>query len=190
MNVLVVYAHPNPTSFSSSLYQLVCTEFRQKGDRVDCLDLYNDNFNPCLSQQEWIAYMTKNNGVGKEPYIEQLQWAEALILIYPTWWMGPPAILKGWFDRIWLPGVAANYGEGKLKAGLTTIKKIMVVTTQGSSWLRMMMIGNPPKRMLSLSLKCCTKARIQWLAMYSMDKATQLQRKAFLKKIKKAVQQF
>ncbi|WP_263322286.1 NAD(P)H-dependent oxidoreductase [Endozoicomonas sp. Mp262] len=191
MNVLVVYAHPDPSSFSSGINQLVCSELAKGGHRIQNLDLYHEHFEACMSIQERKAYMTSENIRGIEHYVEQLKWAEALVLVYPTWWMGPPAILKGWFDRIWLPGVVAEFGPEGVKPGLTNIRKIMVITTQGSSWVRMFLIGNPPKRMLKLALKACTKASdIQWLALYSMDKISPPKLTGFLEKIRKKMAAF
>ncbi len=191
MNVLVVYAHPDPSSFSSSINQLVCSELMEKGHQVKNLDLYKDNFRAEMSEAERKSYMSANNTEGIKQYVEQLQWAEALVLVYPTWWMGQPAILKGWFDRVWLPGVVAEFGPDGHKPKLTNIRKIMIITTQGASRLRMALIGNPPKRMLKLMLRACTKAsEIQWHALYSMDKAKQPQLTAFLEKIRQKAQAF
>lgn len=105
--------------------------------------------------------------------------------------MGPPAILKGWFDRVWLPGIAADFGEQGVTPKLTNLKKILVITTQGSSKLRMNLILNPPRLMMKLSLKACTRCKnIDWLAMYSMDKASDQKRKDFLEKVRHKIASF
>ena len=191
MNVLVVYAHPNPESFNATIYKLVRSELQACGHQIQCLDLYKEAFESCMSQQEWVVYMTKDNTDDKNVYIDQLKWAEALVLIYPTWWMGQPAIMKGWFDRIWLPGIAASFGPEGVQPGLTNIKKIMVITTQGSSRWRMMLIGNPPKKMMKLMLKACTKSPVfKWVALNSMDKITAPELSAFLKKVRGKIRAF
>ena len=191
MNILVVYSHPNPESFNSAIQRLVCNELTSRGHQIELLDLYGDDFDPRLSRQEREGYMGKNNTRHVAHYVQQLQWAEALIMVYPTWWMGPPAILKGWFDRVWLPSVVAEIGPEGITPKLTHIKKIMVITTQGSSKLRMNLLLNPPKIMMKVSLKACTKCKdIQWLALYSMDKIRENKRKRFLLEVKKKLQTF
>ncbi len=191
MNVLVIFAHPNPESYGASLHREVCGGLQKAGHQVRDLDLYAEGFNPCLSRGEREAYMQGGELTGIEYHVEPLQWAEALVFVYPTWWMGPPAILKGWLDRVWLPGVVAEFGAEGVKPKLTQIRKIMVITTQGSSRWRMMLIGNPPRKMFKLSLWACTRCRdIQWHALYSMDKIGDVERKGFLNKIKKMVAAF
>ena len=191
MNILVVYAHPNPESFNSSIQKLVCKELSVQGHQVDLLDLYQDSFDPCMSRNERERYMGNDYTLDISDYVQQLQQADALVLVYPTWWMGPPAILKGWFDRIWLPSVVAEFGSDGVKAKLTNIKKIMIITTQSSSCLRMNIIGNPPRFMMKTSLRICTKCKdIQWLALYSIDKIDEAARVKFLGKIKSKLQYF
>ena len=191
MNVLVVYAHPNPESFNSSIQQLVCSELTNRGHQVELLDLYQDCFDPCMSREERLIYMSKDNTATVESYVLQLQQADALILIYPTWWMGPPAILKGWFDRVWLPSVVADFGPDGVTGKLTNINKIMVITTQGSSWLRMNLVANPPKLMMKACLKVCTGySQFDWLALYSMDKIDKAARIKFLAKVQRKLSRF
>ena len=149
--ILVIYAHPNPESFNAAIKEQVVTTLIEAGHQVNVLDLYNQQFAASLSLEERLRYMTKENTEGLEQEICRLRWADSLVFVYPTWWMGPPAILKGWLDRIWLPGIAAKFNTGVVEPGLTKIKTIVVITTQGSSWWRMKLIGNPPRKMMKLS---------------------------------------
>ena len=137
-----------------------------------------------MSGEERASYMGKDNTGTVEPYVQQLQQANALVMVYPTWWMGPPAILKGWFDRVWLPSVVAEFDPDGITGKLTNIRKILIITTQGSSWLRMNMLANPPKLMMKASLKICTRCKdIHWMALYSMDKTDEAARTKFLTKV-------
>lgn len=192
MNILVVYAHPNPESFNGTICQQVCAQLQEQGHQIDLLDLYQNGFEPCMSRVERLIYMEKDKNIETvEPYVQQLLWAEALILVYPTWWMGPPAILKGWFDRVWLPHVVAEFGKDGVSPKLTNIKKMMVLTTQGASKWRMRMVMNPPKLMLKACLKACTRCRdIHWLALYSMDKATDSDRSRFLAEVRDKISRY
>lgn len=189
MNVLVVFAHPNPKSFNGAICQQVCSQLQEQGHQVDLLDLYQRSFDPCMSRSERDVYMDRDkNTQTVEPYVKQLLDAEALVMIYPTWWMGPPAILKGWFDRVWLPHVVTEFGNGGLSGKLTNIKKIMVITTQGTARWRMHLLMNPPKLMMQASLKFCTRCRnIQWLALYSMGKKSEKDRSKFLNRISQKI---
>ena len=182
MNILVVFAHPNPESFNGAICQQVCAQLTGQGHKVDLLDLYQNGFEPCMSRAERSIYMEKDKNIETvESYVEQLLWADALILVYPTWWMGPPAILKGWFDRVWLPHVVAEFSNKKVQPKLTNIKKVMVISTQGASKWRMIMAMNAPRLMLKASIKVCTGCRdFSWLSLHSMDKVTEQERKQFL----------
>lgn len=85
MNVLVVYAHPDPESFNASIFQLVCNGLQHSGHQVEILDLYQNGFEPAMSRAERLIYMDKNkNTAAIEDYVAQLQQADALILVYPT----------------------------------------------------------------------------------------------------------
>ncbi|WP_422132828.1 NAD(P)H-dependent oxidoreductase [Endozoicomonas sp. ALD040] len=191
MNVLVVYAHPNPESYNGALFRMTCEQLTLAGHNVHPLDLYEIEFEARMSREERLNYMTRNNTDGIENQVAKLKWAEAVVFIYPTWWMGPPAILKGWLDRVWLPGVVATYGPKGLEPGLTRIKKFLIITTQGSSRWRMALIGNPPRKMFRLSLKVVSRCKdIKWLALYGMDKKTEEDRKQFMKKVSKHLQGF
>ena len=192
MNILVVFAHPNPESFNGVICQQVCTQLTEQGHQVDLLDLYQNGFEPCMSRAERLIYMERDKNIKTvEAYVKQLRWADALVLVYPTWWMGPPAILKGWFDRVWLPHVVAEFSNGKVQPKLTNIKKIMVITTQGASKWRMFMAMNAPKLMLKASLKACTSYKnFNWLSLYSMDKSTDAERGRFLKIINKKIARY
>lgn len=182
--ILVVYAHPNPESYNSAIKNQVVQTLGEAGHLVNVLDLYQEGFEARMSQEERLRYMTKDNTNGLEQEICRLRWADSLVLVYPTWWMGPPAILKGWLDRVWLPGIAAKFETGAVVPGLTNIQRVVVITTQGSSWWRMKLIGNPPRKMMRLSIWSCTRfKRFHWLALYSMDKSTRQGRVRFLEKL-------
>ena len=184
--ILVVYAHPNPESYNSAIKDQVIAALKEAGHQVNVLDLYQENFEARMDHTERLRYMADNNTDGLEQEVCRLRWADSLVLVYPIWWMGPPAILKGWLDRVWLPGIAAQFDTGVVAPGLTKIRRVVVITTQGSSWWRMKLIGNPPRKMMKLSMWACTRFKsFHWLALYSMDKNTQQKRERFLGKLSK-----
>jgi NAD(P)H dehydrogenase (quinone) len=106
MRILVLYAHPDPNSYNAALHHAALAALERAGHAVDNCDLYAEGFDPRLSFEERRAYHdpTRNRRlVG--PYVERLERAEGLVLIYPVWNFGFPAILKGFFDRVFLSRV-------------------------------------------------------------------------------------
>ncbi len=107
MRVLVVYCHPKPDSFAAAMRDAVVDGLNQAGHEPQIVDLYAEDFDPRFGAHEHAAYENPNeNGQGLERYTDQLRWADGLVFVFPTWWYDMPAMLKGWLDRVWLPGVA------------------------------------------------------------------------------------
>ena len=117
-----------------------------------------------------------------------LRQAEALLLIYPTWWFGMPAMLKGWLDRVWVPGVAFGLGgPGVLQPRLTNIRRIGVVTTYGSPGWLLWLVGWPDRRLVRRGLRplCARQCRLDWIALTRMDTCTRPERDRFLTKVRR-----
>ncbi|MFM2317730.1 MAG: hypothetical protein RLZZ215_351 [Pseudomonadota bacterium] len=131
MRVLIVYAHPNPASFNHAMLEYCQKGLIAAGHEVRVKDLYTENFDPVLRAQDLASLQTRviPEKIAQEQ--EALLWAEGLVFIYPLWWYGRPAILKGWFDHILTNGVAFAYSaEGPM--GLLQHKKALVLITAGS----------------------------------------------------------
>ena len=111
MRVFVVYCHPNDRSFASALHQMVLKALRSSGHEVTDLDLYTEDFRPVMSREERKEYEdpAQYRETVKE-YALQLAETDAIVAVYPTWWYGLPAILKGYFDRVRAPGIAFDIG--------------------------------------------------------------------------------
>jgi NAD(P)H dehydrogenase (quinone) len=172
MRVLLVYCHPRADSFCAALRDAVCEALAARGHAVEVVDLYAAGFSPALSAEERAAYHTEGaNLAGVEAHVARLRAAEALVLVYPTWWYGMPAMLKGWFDRVWLPGVAFRLGEGAIEPLLTGIRRIAVVTTYGSPRWLLWYLGWPDRRLLGRGLRrlCARGCRLEWLFLTRMD---------------------
>jgi putative NADPH-quinone reductase len=107
MRCLVVYAHPVESSYCAACGAKAVATLQSAQHEVRLLDLYAEGFDPVLSRQERLDYHSPGaNEKNVRPHVELIKWAEALVFVYPTWWYGLPAILKGWLDRVWLPSVA------------------------------------------------------------------------------------
>ena len=196
MKVLVVSAHPSPSSFGSALTTEVIQQLHLDHHDVRHHDLCAEGFNPVLTSAERLNHRssvtTRLEGIPDlRPHIDNLQWCEALVLVYPTWWSGQPAILKGWFDRVLVNEVAWTLPEGasRLKPGLTNIRRMIVVTTHGSSKFVNALEGESGKRTAfrSVRLMFHWNARSSWIAMYKLDRASSEEREAFKRRTRRRV---
>lgn len=193
MRVLVLYAHPVPDSFASALHQTIVRTLRAAGHEVDDCDLYAEGFNPVLSTEERRAYHTvPANRAPVDTYVERVLAAEALVLSHPIWNFGYPAILKGFFDRVFLPGVSFRLVDGKVRPSLWNIKKVAAVTTYGGSRWRAWLMGDPPRRIFKRVLRVTVRpgAPMSYHALYAMDLTTPADRAAFLGRVEAAMRRF
>lgn len=178
MRALVVYCHPKEGSFASAVRDTVLDRLRAAGVETRLRDLYREGFQPVLSQGEWDEYLdAPANRVPVEDHVSDLEWCDTLIFIYPTWWYGLPAMLKGWLDRVMLPDVAflMPKAEGEtIRPGLHHIERLGVFTTCGASWWLTRLIGAPGRRTLmrGIGLLMKRRARKVFAATYLMDSAS------------------
>lgn len=176
MRVLVIFSHPVETSFHAAMHARVVAALRKAGHEVDDCDLYAENFNPVLSREERLNYHdTSVNQLPVKSYVERLQRAEALVFCFPVWCFGLPAMLKGWFDRVLMPGVSFDISDpAHVKPALTHLKKIVACTSYGRPRWMAFVMGNPPRKVIKRYLRVLTggKARIDYHACYHMNVAT------------------
>ena len=186
MNILVLYAHPAETSFNAALHRLVVERLTAAGHSVDDCDLYAEDFDPRLSRQERLAYHdARGKADPADSYVQRLLKADALVLSFPVWNYGYPAILKGFFDRVFLPGVSFRLVDGKVRPSLHNIRKVASVTTYGGSRFRALLMGDPPRRIVNRMLRATVKpgAPVSYLAHYSMNLSTDGSRAKFAAKV-------
>jgi putative NADPH-quinone reductase len=178
MRALVVYCHPRGDSFTAAVRDTVLARLAAAGAEVRLADLYARGFQPVLTQEEWAGYLdsTQNRApVARD--VEDLRWCDTLIFVYPTWWYGLPAMLKGWLDRVMLPGVAFLMPDrtgGVIRPGLQHIRRLGVFTTCGASRWLTWFVGAPGRRTLlrGVGLLCHPRRRTAFAAHYLMDSAT------------------
>jgi putative NADPH-quinone reductase len=176
MRILVIFAHPVETSFHAAMHARVVAALRRAGHEVDDCDLYAEGFNPVLSREERLNYHdTGINQLAVKEYVERLQRAEALVFCFPIWCFGLPAILKGWFDRVLMPGVSFDISDpAHVKPALTHLKRIVALTSYGRPRWMAFVMGDPPRKVIKRYLRALTggKARIDYHARYHMNVAT------------------
>jgi NAD(P)H dehydrogenase (quinone) len=131
MNTLVIYAHPNPASFSSALKSKIEQTLIAKGDNVKVRDLYEMNFNSVLSANDLAGVYSGNTPADIVAEQEIITWANTIVMVYPIWWTGLPAIAKGYIDRVFTYGFAYKVGEQGIE-GLLKGRKAILVTPHGT----------------------------------------------------------
>jgi NAD(P)H dehydrogenase (quinone) len=125
MRIMVLFAHPLEDSFNAALHRTVVTALRESGHEVDDCDLYAEGFDPVLNAEERRYYHDETgNRAPVACYVERLLAADAMVLCYPTWSFGPPAILKGFLDRVLMPGVSFTLENGRARPALTHIRHL------------------------------------------------------------------
>lgn len=193
MKVLVLFAHPVETSFNAAIHRTVVESLRKAGHDVDDCDLYAEGFNPVLSREERLAYHTvPANRAPVDDYVRRVLAAEAIVICSPVWNFGFPAILKGFFDRVFLPGVSFKMVEGGWRPALHNVRKLAAVMTYGGSRWRATLVGDPPRRVVKRSIRAVISptGSVKYLAHYDMNNTTPERRASFLAKIQKEMAQF
>ena len=190
MKTLVVYCHPNPQSFSAALYSTTVETLIASGHELHCFDLYAENFQPVLTLEERVAYLP-NPGLIEarvQPHVDALRWAEHLVFVFPIWFYGPPAMLKGWLERVWLPGVAFLPPPQKGKAavpGLRHIQRLTVITHGGAPWWWLKLMGDPARKLFMRGLRAlmAKNCKTTWLQLHNMNNVTQADCDGFISKV-------
>ena len=194
MRTLVVYCHPNPDSFVAAALDRVLAGLRASDHEVRVTDLYADGFRPEMSLEERRTHLEPGAAPELDGYVADLRWAEALVFVYPTWWSGQPAMLKGWMERVWACGVAWELPEGAqvTRPLLTHIRRIAIVTTHGSSKWMNALEGEAGKRTAFRAIRavCSRRARTSWIAIYGLDRADAAKRVAWLDRVERRFRRF
>jgi NAD(P)H dehydrogenase (quinone) len=191
MRVLYLYCHPQADSFHAAVRKEALASLRDAGHEVDLCDLYAEDFAPILTADMRRDYhdVTKNQ-VGLDDHVRRLQRAEALVVQFPTWCFGMPAMLKGYLDRMILPGVAFDLSNpADVKPMLSHIRSIHGIVTYGRPrWVALYM-GDPPRKAVTRYLPWFTgrRARVRYHALYHMNIASPAKRAAFIGHVRSAM---
>lgn len=185
MYISVILAHPHQGSFNHAIADTVLEILKKNGHRVFFHDLYAERFDPVLPAEE-IPRDAKLDPVITS-HCQEIAEAEGIIVIHPDWWGQPPAILKGWVDRVIRPGVAYRFREGDpgegVPEGLLRAGKVLVFNTSNTHAAREQEIFGDPlenlwkicifsfcgvpefhRRMFSVVVTSTERERMNWLA--------------------------
>ncbi|MGV6847405.1 MAG: NAD(P)H-dependent oxidoreductase [Marinibacterium sp.] len=189
---LVLYAHPCAESFNAAVHDTVVETLKARNWDVDDCDLNAEGFSPVLTEAERRGYHEEPANIAPvREYVDRVRAAEALILVFPVWNFGYPAILKGFLDRVFLPGVSFRLENGKVKPNLTHIRKLAACTTYGGNRLRALMVGDPPRRTVTRAVwHVCRPDKMRYLALYDMNRVSDAQRASHLTKVRQEMERF
>jgi putative NADPH-quinone reductase len=200
MKVHVIHAHPVETSYNRHLFQTAVKALEDKGHQVDALNLYDEGFDAVLSREERLNYHDVPGNLTPlvKPYVDRLMSTEALVFVHPVWNYGYPAILKGYFDRVFLPGVSFvleggnGTDTGKLRPNMKHIRHVAFVTTYGGDRFRTMVMGDPPRRLARrwAWVTFGTPMPPRYLALYDMNNCTPERLAAFAARVGDAMRSF
>jgi putative NADPH-quinone reductase len=190
MRVVVVLAHPNTDSFNHAIAQRAADALTSEGHEVQLLDLYALGVRAAMTAEERIAYHSDQPVLDAliATHVDVVQAAEGLVFVYPTWWSSLPAILKGWLERVMVPGVGFVFDDaGKVRPGLTNVRRIVGISTYGSPRLYVRAINDNGRRTLTRALRmnCGLRTRCRWLGLYAIDTASAAARTEFLQRVEK-----
>ncbi|MFC5652357.1 NAD(P)H-dependent oxidoreductase [Paenibacillus solisilvae] len=132
MNHLIVAAHPNPESFNHAILQTAVQALKAKGHEVVVRDLYALQFEPVLTLEDFSALRTGQIPSDIKAEQEYIASADVITFVYPIWWTGLPAILKGYVDRVFAYGFAYAYGKDGTIEKLLPGKKGLFINTHGT----------------------------------------------------------
>ena len=188
----VINAHPVPESLGASAHGVVVETLASKGWEIDDCDLNAEGFDPVMTADERRKYHdTAINTAPVQCYVDRLRAADAVVFCFPVWNFGYPAILKGWFDRVMLPGVAFQLKDGQISACLNNVKKIAAVTTYGATPMRAFLAGAPPRKLMKRAVWGTVRPeKIRYIAQYDMNYITPPACDAFLARVRKEMEAF
>jgi putative NADPH-quinone reductase len=193
---LLIHAHPADESFSRALARTATDALTGAGHHVDAIDLHADGFEPRMSRAEREAY--ESDAPISDPlvrrYADLVEGCEAMVFVYPTWWGGVPAILKGWFERVLVPGVAFHLDPvtQRVTSDLTNIRRLVGITTTRSTRRYLFFTTDHGRRLIMRSLRLSTRktARTTWLALHDIENTSEFDRAEFIERVSSRLEAF
>lgn len=193
MRAAVVVAHPNPDAFAHELARRAHGGLRAAGHDVDLVDLCAIGFRPAMSPAERVAYHSARPVLDPlvQDQIDLVTSVDTLVFVYPTWWGGFPAVLKGWLERVMVPGVGFRFDKrsGKVRPGLTNVRRIVGVSTYGSPRWYVRLVNDNGRRTLlrALRMSCGRRTSTQWLGLHAIDTTTERDRAEFAARVERTM---
>src|SRR3954451_1289799 len=192
MRALVVVSHPSASSYTKALAAAAIRGLERAGHDVEELDLHALGFQPAMTKAERDAYHGTDPMV--DPLVRQsaaaVRRADMLVFVYPTWWGGLPAMLKGWLEKTMVPGVAFVFdSHNKVRPGLQSVQRIVGISSYGSKRPYVTLVNDNGRRVLLRALRLNTgwRTRRTWLGFYGIDTSTVDERNAFVRRVERTM---
>ncbi|MBI9031291.1 NAD(P)H-dependent oxidoreductase [bacterium] len=187
MKTSIVFAHPWHGSFNKAVLDVVVESLSKRKKDYEVLDLNKDGFDPVMQESD-LALFSKGQSKDKlvQKYQDILKDTDEVVFIFPIWWFGMPAILKGFIDKVMLKGYAYDYGKIGLIGKLTNIKRTTIITSSEMPTLLLRFgFGSPISSTMKAILKGLGMKNIKWLNKDFITKGKEKGRKKFLDKVKR-----
>ena len=191
MKILLVSTHVRPDSLTMAAAQAFAQSAIANGHEIEWAKLVEEGFDPVLREPDEPDWDDPDK-IYSEEVIREMRRIErnvATVMVFPVWWWSMPAILKGWFDRVWSPKFAFEHGT-PIKPLLTGLKSCLVVTTLGSPWwIDRLVMRQPVKRVLKTGLvfACAPQAGFDMLSFHEAETANAGQVDRFVGRMRKAI---
>ncbi|WP_373699252.1 NAD(P)H-dependent oxidoreductase [Neisseria dentiae] len=186
----IIYAHPYNQSFNHAVLQETLRLLEAKGEPCRLIDLYADGFNPVYTTEELALF---NSGQATDPlvlsYQQILQETQRLILIFPVWWADVPAVVKGFFDKVFLKTLAYTETKTGLRGKLTNIHEALLLTTSTAPtfYLKYFCGNVMEKAIIRHTLKGVGVGRGKWVNFGKINASSAEQRQRFLSGLAKHI---
>lgn len=182
MNILIIYAYPNTTGYTYAIMNTI-RQGIEKQNAVKIIDLYQENFDPVLIFNQTKKRRNMQFDEETASYRQQISWADHIIFIFPIWWGGMPAILKGFIDKVFSKGFAYDY-KGLFPIGLLKEKSAWIVTTEDAPKLYRQLFQQDYGTVLKKQvLHMSGIKRVKHYSLSSLKNSTDKQRQHFLDKM-------
>ncbi len=190
MKVSVILAHPNKKSFNHAIAKVVVNTLGKKKHKVYFHDLYEEEFDPLLLEDEIDEDALLSDSIMN--YCEEISISDGIIIVHPNWWGQPPAILKGWIDRVMRPNVAYGFLEGDkgdVPVGMLKAKIAIVFNTSNTPREREQKVFGDPLETLwgKCVFEFCGIKDFYRKTFGVIETSTDKERKKWLEEVKKII---
>jgi putative NADPH-quinone reductase len=192
MEISVILAHPEPRSFNHAIAHAVCRTLERGGHAVCFHDLYAERFDPLLPASELTSNFERPPELDR--YCDELRRSEGLVIVHPNWWGQPPAVMTGWIDRVFRPGVAYKFHEGDggegVPVGLLRLKAALVFNTSDTPPEREKQVFGDPLELIwkKCILDFCGVNNVVRECFSVVVTSTSEQRAAWLRRVEETVE--
>lgn len=190
---LVISAHPDPASFNAAIRNTISSVLERSRQPFEMIDLYANAYNPVLSLQELKGEISEET----KAYQEKIKRADVILFLFPVWWFRAPAILEGFFDKVFIPGFAYRFkkiiGKFGMPVPLLREKRVLAIITHGAPALpvKILYVNAVKYRFLLGFLSFCFYLwRCRIIQLWAVPFVSQKKRVRYLKKVERVLENY